>query len=256
MAEDGKKQPQVDLIVEARMASERLPGKVLLMGADRPMLEHFIERGRSIPLVDNVIIATTENAADDLIVETAERMQTKVFRGSEDDVLGRVLETAYLFSTDIIVEITGDNPLFDPGIANSVIEAFLDNESEIEYAANDLKWTYPIGFNTRVFRTETLAKVAALTGHPVDREHVVNYFVKHPDKFRTLNIEAEGIYRRDDIRLTMDTANDYLLVRTVFRALYNDNPLFTAKDIITFLGENPDISNINRDIVQRAYSYD
>lgn len=251
-----KTKKNIDVIVEARMTSSRLPGKVLKMGCGKPMLQHMIERLLLIPEVTRVIIATTVNPEDDVIVALAEKLKIPCYRGSEEDVLGRVVEAAEHFKTDVIVEITGDNPLVDPAAASEVIRAYIENEDIIDYVANDMEWTYPIGFNTRAFSTKLLAAFADKTNHPVDREHVVNYICKHPQEFRMMNIAAQGIYKRKDIRLTMDTEEDYQVIKAVFDALYPKNPKFTAEDIINFLDNNPAIYEINQKVVQRTYSYD
>jgi len=247
---------QIDVIVEARMTSSRLPGKVLMPAVGKPMLELMVERLRLIPEITKIIIATTENCADEPIVALAEMLGVDCFRGDEEDVLGRVVKAAQRFKTDIIVEITGDDPLLDPELSSAVIKTFLMNESKIDYAANDIDWTFPIGLNTRAFSRGLLEKVERLTFHPVDREHVVNYIVKHPDQFRLHNIPAAGIYRRKDIRLTLDTAADYQVIKTVFETLYPMNPAFTAKEVIRFLNAHPEVLKLNQYIVQRTYSYE
>ncbi|MEK7376919.1 MAG: glycosyltransferase family protein [Candidatus Margulisiibacteriota bacterium] len=252
---DNDKKKQIDVIVEARMTSSRLPGKTLFKAAGKPLLELMIERLRRIPEIDNVIVATTENTKDDLIADLCKRCNVACFRGDEDDVLGRVVKAAKRFGTDIIVEITGDNPLVDPGISSQVIKEFLKNEKNIDYAANDVMVTFPIGFNTRAFSRALLEKVERSTNDPVDREHVVNYICKRPDEFRMHNIAAKGPLRRTDIRLTMDTAEDYKVIKSVFEALYPSNHQFLAQDIIDYLDKNPDIKNINKEIVQRTYDY-
>lgn len=247
---------QVDVIVEARMRSSRLPGKVLLPGCGKPMLHHMVERLSWIPEVSNIIIATTLNRADDCIVELAEKLGVRCFRGDEDDVLGRVVKAASYFGTDVIVEITGDNPLLDPGISSKVIRAFLEHGNKVDFVTNDLIMTFPLGFNTRAFNRTLLESVEKEATHPVDREHVVNYICKRPQHFKIYNIEAQGIYRRPDLRLTLDIQQDYQVIKAVFDALYAENPKFSVKDIISFLDAHPKIRDLNKDVVQRAYKYE
>ena len=254
---------QVDVIVEARMTSTRLPGKVMLNAAGKPLLEHMIERLQRIQGINNIIIATTVNNSDNCVVDLADALGVLFFRGSENDVLGRVLKAAQFFGTDIIVEITGDNPLIDPGIASSVVEAFLQREDNIDYVANDIGCyrddvdvTFPLGFNTKVFKRKLLERVERLTDHPEDREHVVNYICKNPQVFSFYNVTAEEKYRRNDIRLTVDVYEDYQVVKAVLEVLYPDKPDFTADDIIDFLDVNEDIRNLNRHVIQRTYDYD
>ena len=247
------KTPQIDVIVEARMRSTRLPGKVLLPAAGKPMLELMIERLQRMDPPSGVIVATTDHPDDDPIEELAGRLGIGCFRGSEDDVLGRVVAAAQQFGTDIIVEITGDDPLLDPHESSRVVQTYLDRRDHVDYVANDLEDTYPIGLNTRAFGRSLLELVERSTDHPVNREHVVNYICKRPDEFRLLNVAAEGPYRRTDIRLTMDEPSDYDLIRAVFDALYPRNPAFTVLDVYEFLDQHPEIRDANRGVVQRTY---
>ncbi len=247
------KTPQIDVIVEVRLRSTRLPGKVLLPAAGKPMLELMIERLQRIDPLSGVIVATTVRPDDDPIEELAGRLGVGCFRGSEDDVLGRVVAAAQQFGTDIIVEITGDDPLLDPHESSRVVQTYLDRQEDVDYVANDLEDTYPIGLNTRAFSRSLLEFVERSTDHPANREHVVNYICKRPDEFRLLNVAAQGPHRRTDIRLTMDEPSDYDLIRAVFDALYPRNPAFTILDVYEFLDQHPEIRDANSGVVQRTY---
>lgn len=253
---------KVDVIVEARMRSTRLPGKVMLPAAGKPLLQLMLERLRRIPGVTDIIIATSMDPSNQVILDLAESMDIPVFRGDENDVLKRVLDTAQAFGTDVIVEITGDNPVIDPDVSHQVIQAFLSRGDTVDYVSNDvghhrLDWqlTFPVGFSTKVFSTAKLAEVAGQTHHPVDREHVVNFLVKQAPRERIHNVVAEGLYRRPEIRLTLDTPEDYRVIKTVFEALYPGNPGFTARDIIEFLDSKPEVRDWNRHVVQQRYDY-
>ncbi|MFH1877223.1 MAG: glycosyltransferase family protein [Candidatus Omnitrophota bacterium] len=246
---------QIDVIVEARMRASRLPGKVLMPGCGKAMLHHMVERLRWIPEISGVIIATTVNGNDDCIAAFAKELGVKCFRGSEEDVLGRVVKAAEYFGTDVIVEITGDDPLIAPEVASQVIRAYLEKEGEVDFVTNEQVFTSPLGFNTRAFSSRLLNEVEKKAGHPMDREHVVNYIRQRPREFRIFNIEAEGVYRRPDIRLTLDTMEDYRVIKAVFEALYPVKPAFDGRDIITFLDSNPEISAMNRNIAQKTYNY-
>lgn len=247
---------KIDVIVEARMTSSRLPGKVLMPGCGKVMLHHMIERLSWIPCISDIIIATTSNRTDDCIVELAENLAVCCFRGDEYDVLGRVVKAAQYFETDVIVEITGDDPLVDPGISFEVIKEFLESNDREYFVTNDLEKTFPVGFNTRVFTRKLLELVEKEATHPVDREHVVNYICKRPNKFKIRNIRADGMYFRPELRLTLDTQEDYKLIKSVFDALYPKNPKFTANDVIAFLDANPNIREFNKHVAQRTYEYD
>jgi len=253
---------KIDVIVEARMTSTRLPGKILLESAGRPLLELMIERLKHFSLINDIIIATTTNISDNTIEDLANRNDVLCFRGSENDVLGRVLNAAHKFNTNIIVQITGDMVLTDKIISEKVINFFLNNQNDFDFVSNDAslyndnyKQSFPNGFNTKVYTTALLAKVANETNHPVDREHVVNYILKNYKNYRIHNFEAENSYRRTDLRLTLDYPEDYKVINCIYEALYPINPNFTALDIFNFLDENPDIKKINANCTQAKYLY-
>src|SRR3954470_10802095 len=153
--------------IEARMTSSRLPGKVLLPVLGRPLLELMVERLRRARTIDEIVIATTEDATSDPLQELAERLGIGCFRGSEDDVLARVLGAAQAYDAELIVELTGDCPLIDPALVDHLIERH--REGGADYTANVLDKTYPLGFAVQVFPTRVLAEVAELTDDPADR---------------------------------------------------------------------------------------
>ena len=253
---------KVDIIVEARMTSTRLPGKVLMEAAGKPLLELMIERLKKISQIDDVIIATTTNRNDNKIEDLANKMQVKCFRGSEDDVLKRVLLAALEFKTDVIVEITGDNPLIDKTISEKVIDFFLKNQKDYDYVSNDANIhddiyniSCSLGFNTKVFKTKLLAEIDKKTNHPIDREHVVNYVFNKNENYRIYNFEGSKEINRPDIRLTLDYLEDYKVIKSIFDSLYSNNNYFSALDIMTFLDNNPQIKALNSNCTQNRYKY-
>lgn len=255
---------KIDVIVEARMSSTRLPGKILLTACGLPLLQLMIERLKRINLVNDVIVATTVNKSDNVIVSLCKNLGVSIFRGSEDDVLGRVLKASQQYQTDIIVEITSDNPLIDPNLCNQIIRKYLELEPDIDFVSNDIgcyrddvKITFPLGLcNTKVFKRTLLEKVEKSTSNLLDREHVVNYIVNNPDKYALFNYIAPKKYDRSDIRLTLDYPEDYKVIKNVFEALYPINSNFTAEDIIIYLDQNKKIKSINENCVQQKYIYD
>src|SRR3954447_26803692 len=156
--------------IEARMTSSRLPGKVLLPARGKPLLELMVERLQRSRHLDAIVIATTEDASSDPLQELAERLGIGCFRGSEDDVLARVLGAAQAYDADLIVELTGDCPLIDPALVDHAIEGH--REGGADYTATVLEKTYPLGFAVQVFPTAVLAEVATATDDPADHEHV------------------------------------------------------------------------------------
>jgi spore coat polysaccharide biosynthesis protein SpsF len=241
---------KIVITIEARMRSTRLPGKVLKRILGRPMLAFMIERLQRVRQADEIVVATTEDAADDPIVDLARRLGVGWFRGSEDDVLDRVLKAAQSVQADLIVETTGDCPLIDPGIIDQIIATFKSNA--VDYCSNALLQTYPLGIGVEVFPVSILAQVAELTRDPTDREHVTLYIYEHPERFRLLNIASGLPPETADMRLTVDTPEDYQLIARIFEALYPVNPSFSLADILDLVGSQPELKNINRHIQQKA----
>jgi len=235
--------------IEARMGATRLPGKVLLPVLGRPALELLIERLKRARRVDEIIVATTVNKNDEPIVKLCERLGVPFYRGSEGDVLSRVLEAAKSIGGDIIVEITGDCPLIDPEIVDQCIDLFFSGE--YDYVSNILKRTYPRGLVVQVFPTAILEKAASLTKDPMDHEHVSLYIYNHPEIFRLKNVYAPSELHWPELALTLDTPEDYKLIKEVFERLYVKNPNFLTKDVIELFLRNPELAEINSHIQRK-----
>jgi len=253
---------KIDIIVEARLSSKRLPKKVMLKVLERPLLDLMIERLKRINFIENIIIATTTNKIDDEIVNLANDIGVKFFRGSENDVLGRVVEAAKENKTDIIVQITGDNPLVDKEIAESIIKFYTVNQNKYDFVSNDVgiyndsfKQEFPMGLNTKVFPSSLLFGVEKITTNIVDREHVPNYILKNSHKYKVHNFKAENKYSRPDLRFTLDYQEDYEVIKLIYENLYEKNKNFSAVDIFDFLDKNPDIKKINSHRKQQKYNY-
>lgn len=229
--------------IEARMTSSRLPGKVLMEACGKPMLQHMIERLQLVPSLDGIIVATTGNGTDAAIVELAESMGVGFFRGSEDDVLLRVLGAAREHDIDVIVEMTGDCPLIDPVLVEDCIRGYQD--AEVDYVSNVLERTYPRGMDTQVFATEILADVANRTDAPEDHEHVSIYIYRHPEIYSLKNIPGPPHLTNPGLGLTLDTPEDLELIRRIFEILYPDIPAFTLADILAVLKNNPELTELN-----------
>lgn len=245
----GDIQMKIVAIVEARMTSSRLPGKILRPILGRPTLELLVERLRRSEFIDIVVIATTENNTDDPVEELAKILNIGCFRGSEEDVLDRVLKAAQHYDADLIVEITGDCPLIDPPTIDKLISIYLNNK--YDYVSNTLKLTYPNGLDTQIFSRKTLEEVAELTQDPVDHEHVSLYIYEHPERFSLFNLESDLPEKYWDTRLTVDTIEDFELIRIIYESLYPENPKFTLKDVIAFLEKNENLLQINHHIQQK-----
>ncbi len=231
------------------MTSTRLPGKVLLDATGKPMLERMIERVKRAPSLDGIVIATTSNPSDDPIVELAERLGVGVFRGSEDDVMSRVLGAALSHDVNVIVELTGDCPVIDPILIERVIKAYL--ASGADYCSNILTRSYPIGMDTQVFGTHILADAFSRTDDPSDLEHVSLFIYRHPELYHLRNVLADSRHNKPDLRLTLDTPEDLLLLRAVFDQLLPGHPDFGLDDILDLLNRRPDLQELNAHVVHR-----
>jgi spore coat polysaccharide biosynthesis protein SpsF len=236
--------------IEARMRSTRLPGKVLLPIMRRPMLALMIERLRRVPEIDEIVVATTTDPACEAIAEVAAVCGAGVHRGSEDDVLDRVLQAARGAQADLIVETTGDCPLIDPATVSRVIQEF--HRHDVDYCANVLDRTYPRGMDVQVFPLKVLEDVANLTDDPVDHEHVSLYIYSHPERFRLHNVASGLPADAADARLTVDTPEDFALVTQIFERLYPSNPDFSLADILGLLAAHPELRALNQGIRQKA----
>ena len=237
-------------IVQARMTSTRLPGKIMRPVLGKPLLELLVERIKRAKGVDQVVIATTTNADDDQVESLTQRLGIGCFRGSEHDVLDRVLRAANAFDADLIVEITGDCPLIDFQVIDKLLKVYHAND--YDYVANVLKRTYPRGLDTQVFSTSVLEEVARLTDDPVDHEHVSLYIYEHPERFKLHNVESGLPEEYWDLRLTVDTPDDFELIRRIYEELYPANPDFTIEDIVKLFQRQPELRSINEHISQKA----
>ena len=231
--------PRTIATIEARMTSSRLPGKVLRPIMGRPLLELLVERLQQAATLDGICIATTDRSTDDPLEELAARMGVLCFRGSEHDVLIRVLGAADFAAADTLVEITADCPLIDPALIDQLVNSY--QTGGCDYVSNILKRTYPDGYDAQVFATETLRRVSQLTNDPRDHEPVSCYIYEHPELFSLKNVERGIPERVWNIRLTVDEVSDFERISTIFEALYPDNPAFTLADVCDYLDRNPSL---------------
>ncbi len=237
-------------VVAARMGSSRMPGKSVAPLAGSPALAHIIRRLRRSRYLDGVVVATTTSPGDDAIRACAAAERAPVFSGSPDDVLDRTLKAAESVGADLIVQVTGDCPLIDVAVVDCVVERFL--EGAPDYASNGLTETYPNGMGVEVFATALLGEVAGLAADPADREHVTLYIYEHPERYRLLSVEAAPEHRRPDLRLTLDTREDYAAISALYCALYPRDPHFGLGAILEYLDGHPEIAALNAHIRQKS----
>ncbi|KAF3362075.1 hypothetical protein PHSC3_001386 [Chlamydiales bacterium STE3] len=238
---------RVIIIVQARMGSTRLPGKVLKEVLGKPLLTHLIERLKKSKLAKQIVIATTKLPEDDLIEQLANDQQVSIFRGSEDDVLERYLLAAREVQADVIVRITSDCPLMDPEIVDKGIGLFLSHFPQYDYVSNTLYRTYPRGMDVEVFSMKALETAALLARNPAEREHVTLYLVNHPERFSLSNFTCSQNHAF--YRWTVDTEEDFRLVSQLFEMSLPAFP--TLESLLLLNKEHPELHLINSHIEQK-----
>jgi glutamate-1-semialdehyde 2,1-aminomutase/spore coat polysaccharide biosynthesis protein SpsF len=240
------KKQMVIAIIQARMASTRLPGKVMVDIVGRPMLWHVVNRVRMARSVDKVIVATSSEAADEVIAQFCAMHHIECFRGSETDVLDRFYQAALHFVADIVVRVTADCPLIDPYVIDKVVETF--RAGTYDYVTNTLRYTYPDGLDTEVCSVSALARAWREARLPSEREHVTSY-LRSAGRFRLGNVENAPDLSPYNFRWTVDEAADLEFVRAVYRALWtNHHSLFSLEDIVQLLENKPELVRINHGI--------
>jgi spore coat polysaccharide biosynthesis protein SpsF len=237
-------------IIQARMGSSRLPGKVLAEIQDRAMIAWVIERARMSKLLDSVVLATTVDEADDAVAEMCKAHGYPCVRGRAADVLYRYVQAAEMYHADIVVRLTGDCPLIDPGVIDTTIQAFLDSNPPAVYASNRIVRTFPIGLDVEVVDFDALQMANREAKEPYHREHVTPYFYEDPQRFPIVSVTADGNY--GSYRWTVDTKEDLRFVREIFSRLKDVND-FTWKDVLEILEEEPELMKINSNVRQRTY---
>lgn len=233
-------------IIQARMSSTRLPGKVLRDIGGRTMLARVVRRVRRATLLDKVIVATTTNPVDDAIVAECGRLGVPVFRGDESDVLDRYYRVAEVCGAEAVSRITSDCPLIDPEVIDCVIDTFLDGT--FECASNTIVRTYPRGLDVSVMTMTALGRAWREADEPHQREHVTPYINSHPDLFWLHAVRGEGDY--SDHRWTVDTPEDLEFVRAVYACLDNSDT-FGWREVLGVLNQEPELMDLNRHIRQK-----
>ena len=235
------------IIVQARMTSTRLPGKVLLPLAGQPMLVRLLERLRRVQRTQDIVVATTINISDDAIAALCAQQCVPCHRGSEHDVLSRYADAARLHGADVVVRITSDCPMIDPVLIDQVIAAY--DEGDCDYVSNMLPPTWPYGMAVEVFSAASLVQAHAEAAQAAEREHVTPFLYWHPERYRLRNVASP--VNLSHHRWTVDTTEDYELVSRLFDQLMPIHPNFTQQDVLTLIRQHPDLIELNRHIRQK-----
>ena len=236
--------------IEARMASTRLPGKVMLCAAGTTMLGHVVRRLRAVTSLDAIVLATTDDPRDDVLAQFAMSVGIACFRGSDTDVMGRVIGAARSVDAELVVEITADCPIIDPGIVEQLVRMFHANDAD--YVSNAHVRSFPDGMDAQVFRLATLERSAAMTSAPLDREHVTLHIRNHPDLFPALHLVAPPELHWPDLGLTLDEPPDYELLKRIIEHFGDEKPLFSCLDAVRLLRAKPEWLAINRDVPRKG----
>ena len=243
--------PKIVTIVQARMASTRLPGKVLADIVDQPMLVREVERAMRAELVDELVVATTNEYEDEPIAELCLDQGYACYRGSSLDVLDRVYEAAKLHQAEIVVRLTGDCPLIDPSLIDQTIAAFRAADPPVDFAANRLpdNKSFPVGTDTEVCTFAALDRAWVEATRPHEREHVMPYLYEDPARFRTLLVRNDQDYSH--YRWTVDTEEDLELVRQVFASFEGKNN-FSWTEVLNLFEAQPQLLSLNAGVEHKS----
>jgi len=242
-----KATPTVVAILQARMGSTRLPGKVLKDLDGETVLARVLTRVKRAAAIGEVLVATSDEPGDDVIVTECTRLDTRVFRGDENDVLDRYYRAAQFSKAEIVVRITADCPLIDPQITDKTINEFIKERPD--YASNALIRTYPRGLDTEVFSFQALECAWREASESYQRAHVTPYIYQHPERFKVLAVQGEKDY--SGLRWTLDTDEDLEFLRAVY-ARFAGRDDFGWQDLLGLLEREPGLSLINQHVVQKT----
>jgi spore coat polysaccharide biosynthesis protein SpsF len=237
-------------VINVRMGSGRLPGKVLRNICSKPMLGHLIDRLSFAQSIDRILVATSILAANDPIAIFCAEYGVGCFRGAEDDLLGRTLGALRSVEAGTGVVVYGDGPLADPAIVDRVVGVYVEAAGRYDFVGNDIKTTYPAGMEAEVFSVAALADADNRCTDPAIREHGTLYIRSNPQSYRLLNLEAPAGQRRTDLALEVDVECDIGVIAAILNHFANRGD-FALEDIIRFLDAHPQIAQRNRDVPRR-----
>ncbi len=235
-------------IIQARIGSTRLPGKVLLDLCGKTILGRVVERTSRMKRIKDIVVATSSLESDDSIEEECRRLGVACFRGSETDVLDRFRGAAQALSAAQCVRITADCPLIDPGVSDDIVERFETAGPLVDYASNKIPQSFPRGLDTEVFTREALERSARWAKKPYHRTHVTAYMYQTPELFTLLSVTSD--VDRADWRWTVDTPEDLAFVRSIYERM-DGKPDFGWLDVVKLIDAEPALADVNRHVVQK-----
>ena len=240
-------------VIQARTGSTRLPGKVLFPIKNKPMIAHTIDRLKKSKRIDQIVLATTNLAEDRVLLDLATTLKVESFAGSENDVLDRFYQAGKRYPADVIVRCTGDCPVIDWQVTDRVIDQHLKHGND--YTSNTVTRSYPRGLDTEVIQFKALERSAKEAKLLHEREHVTPYLYQHPEFFSIEQVEAEKNRWQPDLRLTVDTQEDFDFMVKIFDFLYDQNPFFLVDDILSLINQKPQLKEINRHVRQKPLAH-
>lgn len=236
--------PRIIASIEARMGSSRLPGKVLADVCGRPALSRLLDRLRACTRLDGIILATSTAAADDALADWAARENVPCYRGSEDDVLNRVVRAQQQMRADLVVEVTGDSILTDPVVLDWGVASFLANPCDI--VTNVKVPSFPMGVDVQVYPLALLEQVEETVDDPAVREHVTLHFYEHPEAYRTFHLLAPSPWEAPTYRFQLDYPEDLAFIRAIYERLEpSHGPVFGLREIMPLLRREPELLELN-----------
>lgn len=224
-------------IIQARMSSTRLPGKVLKKIGGKTLLEVLIERLRQAKKIDKIVVATSTNKENKAIVDLAKKIKCPYFTGSENDVLDRIYKAAKKFKADTVIRITADCPFHDPELIDNIIDFYFKNRNKYDYVSNVDPPTFPDGLDFWIFSFKTLERAWKEAKLVSEREHVCPYIWKNPHLFRIGHFESKINYSH--LRWTVDDIGDLEFVKKIYTKLYQEGKIFHIQDILDLLKKYP-----------------
>ncbi len=213
------------------------------------MLAHVLARLKQCRMIDRIVVATAEKDENRAILDLARREGVDGFAGSEDDVLDRYYQAADRYRPENVVRCTGDCPVLDPQVVDRVIGAHL--EGKYDYTSNTLRRTYPRGYDTEVMTFKALKKSAEEAQEPREREHVTPYIWEHPSMFKLGEVLADPGQTQPDLRVTVDTAEDFKFLEEIFKALYDQDPFFSVGAVMELMRQRPELRLMNAHVQQK-----
>lgn len=235
------------VVIQARMGSTRLPGKVMRKIYGKTILRHVVDRITSTKGINEIVIATTESALDDVIVNEAKAIGVNVFRGNENDVLDRYYKAASSYKADTVIRVTSDCPLIDSEILSSMISHY--KSTDFDYVSNTIKRTFPRGLDAEIFSFKSLEEAFYNASSPAFREHVTPYIYNNRDDFKIYDYLNPVDYSK--YRWTLDTIEDWHLIEKIYHELYESKQIYYWKNILSLIEKKPELHHINMHVEQK-----